>query len=83
MKEHVTKDGKSIPLDKLADRHLENIIKSIEKRAVEGIIVRHGGGTTADDMWMEEETIYGEFAKLQLGYKDYVDELNSRKAAQG
>lgn len=78
MKFHKTKDGKKIKLTDLETSHLENIIKWIERKAKEGLTVRMGGGSCAEDMWYDEETYYGEEAKRQLNFLDYKAELERR-----
>jgi hypothetical protein len=78
MKFHKTKDGKKIKLADLELSHLENIIKWIERKAKEGLTVKMGGGSTAEDMWYDEETYFGEKAKKQLNFYDYKSELKSR-----
>ena len=78
MKYHKTKDGRKIKLSDLETSHLENIIKWIERKAKEGLTVRMGGGSTAEDMWYDEETYYGEDAKRQLNFSDYKDEFERR-----
>ena len=63
MKFHKTKDGKKILLSDLELSHLENIIKWIEKKANEGLTIRYGGsGNCAEDMWYDEDTLYGKKA---------------------
>jgi len=42
MKVHVTRDGKAIPLTKLSDRHLMNIIRRHRRLAREGVLVCWG-----------------------------------------
>jgi hypothetical protein len=81
MKFHKTKDGKKIKLSDLETGHLENIIKWIERKAKEGLTVRMGGGSCAEDMWYEQETYYGEDAKRQLNFYDYKAELKNRVSA--
>lgn len=78
MKFHKTKDGKKIKLADLETSHLENIIKWIERKSKEGLTVRMGGGSCAEDMWYDEDTYYGEEAKRQLNFYDYKAELESR-----
>jgi len=78
MKFHKTKDGKKIKLADLELSHLENILKFIERKAKEGLTVKMGGGSTAEDMWYDEETYYGEEAKRQLSFYNYKAELKSR-----
>lgn len=78
MKFHKTKDGKEINLADLEMSHLENILKWIERKAKEGLTVRMGGGSCADDMWYHEEIYYGEEAKSQLKFSDYKAEFERR-----
>jgi len=79
MKFHKTKDGKKILLSDLELSHLENIIKWIERKSVQGLTVLYGGGgVDAEDMWLDEETYYGDKAKKELNYDKYISELNRR-----
>lgn len=78
MKYHITKDNKKILLKDLELSHLLNILKRIEKQAITGLTIRYGGGSTAEDMWYEEEIIYGEKVLNHLQYNDYKEELNKR-----
>ncbi len=79
MKHHTTKDGTKIKLSDLKQDHLENIIKWIERKAKEGLLVRSGGGSCTEDMWYDEEVFYGEWARYKLKYHHYIEELNKRK----
>ena len=76
---HTTKDGTEIKLTDLDLGHLKNIIKWIERKANEGITIRMGGGCTAEDMWYDEMTYYGEDAKRELDYDAYKAELTRRE----
>lgn len=78
MKYHTTREGEKIKLSDLTTSHLENIIKLIERKSIEGLTKRYGGGSCPDDIWYDEETYYGERAKKELNFYDYVSELNSR-----
>lgn len=78
MKFHKTKDGKKIKLCDLETSHLENIIRWIERKAKEGLTVSIGGGSTAEDMWYEEDTYYGKEVKRKLNFSDYKNELKRR-----
>jgi len=79
MKFHKTKDGKKIKLADLETSHLENIIKWIERKSKEGLTVGvGGGGSSAEDMWYDEEICYGEKAKRLLNFYDYKSELERR-----
>lgn len=75
---HVTKNGDSIALSKLEDSHLQNIINFLQRKAKEGVKVRYGGGTTADDIWYDEDMLYGEEALKHLHYGEYVAEQKRR-----
>ena len=84
MKFHRTKDGKKIKMADLELGHLMNILKWIERRAMNGVDVRLGGGSTAQDMWYEhiwhgEDTYFGEEAKEYLNFYDYKSELEKRE----
>lgn len=79
MKFHKTKLGDKIALSDLELSHLENIIKWIEKKSIEGLRVSFGGGgCCAEDMWYDEDILFGKEVKQQLNYKDYILELKNR-----
>jgi len=78
MKVHTTKDGKKIRLCDMTDDHLSATIRLFERRAEEGVTVRMGGGCCAEDIWYDEDTLYGDDALEQLGYADYVKERDCR-----
>lgn len=75
---HITKNGDKIALSKLEDSHLQNIINLLQRKAKEGVKVRYGGGTTADDIWYDEDMLYGEEALKHLHYGEYVAEQKRR-----
>jgi hypothetical protein len=75
---HTTKNGDQIALSKLEDSHLQNIINFLQRKAKEGVRVRHGGGTTADDIWYDEDMLYGEEALKHLHYGEYIAEQKRR-----
>jgi hypothetical protein len=77
-KSHKTKDGREIKISDLETTHLENIIKMINEKSKKGLIVRTGGGSCAEDIWYDEEIVYGDEVKNILNYSDYEDELNRR-----
>ena len=76
---HITKDGDRIPLRKLSDTHLQNIIKLILKKSKEGITIIDGGGTDALEIWYDEYTIIRESVLQKLNYKEYTKERDRRK----
>jgi hypothetical protein len=78
MKFHKTKNGEKIKICDLETSHLKNIINLIERKSKEGITIRMGGGSTAEDMWYDEEEIYGEDVKIELNFYDYEKELKIR-----
>ena len=79
MKYHKTKAGKKIKLVDLELSHLKTIIKRIDKKAIEGLTVRMGGGSTAEDMYYDEDVYYGEEVRKELNYYHYIAELNRRE----
>ena len=78
MKYHIDKTGRKILIKDLETSHLENIIKFIEQKAKNGLVIQHGGGTTAEDMWYDEDHLFGEEVLEHMNYYDYKNELNSR-----
>ena len=78
MKIHTTREGKKIRLRDMTDSHLAATIGLFERRAKDGVTVRMGGGSCAEDIWYDEETLYGEEALDLLGYADYVKERDRR-----
>ena len=75
---HTTKDGRKIKICEMTTNHLQNYIRLIELKAKNGFVVRSGGGTCAEDMWMDEKTYYGNDVKRIFNYKDYKEELEKR-----
>lgn len=77
---HVTQSGKQIPLDQIGDRHLLNIIKYLERKAKEGIVIKEGGGHPCEPgtFYYEEHTIYDAKALEKLSYCEYVGEAIKR-----
>jgi len=76
---HTTKNGDQIALSKLEDSHLQNIINLMQRKAKEGIIVRYGGGSSADDIWYDEDHLYGEEALAKMHYGEYAAEQKRRR----
>jgi hypothetical protein len=78
---HRTKDGEFIPLTKLKDSHLENILKYIERQAKQGItIFWYNDGWDVDEMWHYEEDIEGDEVLERFDYDIYQEEYLRRKA---
>jgi hypothetical protein len=78
--EHVTKDGKTIPLKDITNSHLINIIKHIERKAKEGLYVVSGCyGVDMMDMDFNEEVFHGQNALDIMNYDAYVNELKRRR----
>jgi hypothetical protein len=76
---HTTKDGRKIKISEMTTDHLINQIKFIEKKAKEGITTRCGGGSCAEDFWMDEEVYTGKEVKKFFNYKAYKAELKKRQ----
>jgi hypothetical protein len=75
---HTTKGGRTILIKDMTDPHLLNTIAFIKRRAKEGVLIRRGGGTTAEDIWYDEEYIYGAEALDHLNFNAYVAEARRR-----
>jgi len=73
-----TQNGDLIPYKNLKDYHLSNIIKWIEKKAKDGMILQFGGGSSPDDMWYEEEVIYGSDVLSRYDHEGLLKELSQR-----
>ena len=80
MKVHVTRDGKAIPLTKLGDRHLMNIIRRHRRLAREGVLVCWGvmTGPLAEDVDADMDWLYGNAALRALDHWAYVNEARRR-----
>ena len=75
----ITKGGIEIKYKDLEYSHLQNIIKYIEKIAVQGFTVRAGGGSSLDDFWVDEYEIFGKDVKELFDYAGIKKELEKRK----
>lgn len=74
-----TKDGKEIPFSQLEFSHLLSILRMIERKSEEGVTIHYGGlGVDAEDMWYDEETIYGEDVLKAYHYAELEEELAKR-----
>ena len=56
----------------------KNIIALIERKSKEGIVIRYSGGATAEDIWYDEDFLFGKEVKKYMNYNKYVNELKSR-----
>jgi len=76
---HTTKDGRTMLLSEMLDRHLLNTIRYIENRAKEGVVIERGGGSIeAGDMWYDTAVVYHEKALEAMEYGKYINELERR-----
>ena len=77
---HKTRLGTVIEISKMSDTHLINTIKMIQRKANDGILIRHGSGDamTGHDMYYDEDRIFGEAALKAMNYQYYFDELANR-----
>ena len=55
MKYHITKNGDKIKLSDLELSHLENIIKMIERKSIEGITIRIDSSFSPEDFWYDKK----------------------------
>lgn len=60
------------------DKHLINTIRLLRRKAIAGVTIRRGGGTCAEDIWYDEETVFGKKALGKLNYYAYVKEAARR-----
>ena len=73
-----TKEGKEIPYNELSDKHLLNIIKFVERKAKEGIVVYSGH----DDAWGIDacrRVIKGKEVFAMYNYNELVEEAKIRQ----
>lgn len=77
MKYHTTKDGKKILIKDLKDNHLHNIIKWIEKKSRDGVLIEEVIGDL-DGFYYDRYFLYGDDVKEELNYGVYVNELKNR-----
>lgn len=78
---HETSNGLRIPISKVSNAHLMNIIRFIELRAREGVTVpvNYGSGDI-EETW--EEELYDEKAQEFLGLNHYTEEAERRGLIQ-
>lgn len=86
---HVTKSGEQIPVNMLTERHLRNIIRSIERKAKDGIKIQEYCGFELGAYgdyavpYYDERIVYGEEAKRHLKmyvYEEALQKLNKELA---
>ena len=73
---HVTKRGQEIPIWKMSDKHLLNVLRMIEKRAEGGMVTGSGDITAPSES--NVEFIPEEHALEQLNYELYAEEARAR-----
>ena len=79
MKIHTMRDGTQIAIADMSDIHLINAIRLMRRKASEGIVVRYGGaGCSGDDMWYDEDHLFGGDALDRMDYSAYADEAERR-----
>jgi hypothetical protein len=74
---HKMKNGESIALKDMSNKHLINTIKLYQRKAKKGLSVSYGGYCP---MYYDEDVIYGNEALQILDYDEYLKELNSRNS---
>lgn len=75
---HRTRDGRTLTIGQMTDEHLLNTLKMQLRRAEAGITVRCGGGSSAEDMWYDEDQYQGREALEHMNFYDYYDEARFR-----
>lgn len=76
---HRTASGTLLPISEMSDKHLQNTILMIKRHASQGVKIRYGGGSTADEMWYDEDIVYGAEALNHLGYRHYKKRILETK----
>jgi len=76
---HRTASGTILSISEMTDKHLQNTMLMIKRHASHGVKIRNGGGSTADEMWYDEDIVYGDEALNHLGYQHYEAEFLKRK----
>jgi len=75
---HKQKDGSLIAIKDMTDSHLINTAKMLRRKAKEGIVIRRGGGSCAEDMWYDEDHLYGSDALREINFYTYKSECDRR-----
>ena len=91
---HQNKDGRMVKLSELELSQLDNIRKSIDEMARNGMTIRYAGSLNsvddiwcrgdiihvalAEDIWYGENKIFDKRVKVLLNYYEYVEEYYKR-----
>lgn len=78
---HRTVSGNLIEISEMSSEHLINTIKMLRWKTEAGILVRCGGGDTAEDMWYDDYYLHGEEARKHLNLAEYEAELKKRESS--
>jgi glutamate/tyrosine decarboxylase-like PLP-dependent enzyme len=73
---HITAEGKAFNIRDMTDSHLKNMIRFIERKAIDGVALVYGHEEDAD-----VDVIYGASVLNLLGYEAYKAEFDRRVAA--
>lgn len=76
---HVSSDGTRTKIKDMSNRHLLNTVRWIERQAQTGHRFVPGGGSDPDEMWLDEEVLFGAEALEFLRYNVYVAEARRRE----
>lgn len=76
---HIDKQGNEHKLSEMPVEHIMNIMRFIEEKARQGLLIRQGGRSICDDdRWYEEDMIYGDDVKERLNYYSFENEIKRR-----
>ncbi len=76
---HKDREGNIKKISELETGHLENIVRYIERRSLEGMEI-FSNSLDPDDKWEYDAPIHieGYAVKEKMGHQHYVSELNRR-----